>query len=84
MSTRTESERKELALLESTVERVAGCKAEEIRNSTLDDQRKAVERSKGRTLEIRRHFPVIGRGNVMGDRTKSRSEIDQLLDRALR
>ncbi len=84
MSTYTTKERDALRSLEQTVERATGCKADDLRNITLDEQRSAVEQKRGQRLVFRRTFPVIGRGNIMRDRTQSRADIDRLVDKALR
>lgn len=84
MSIYTNKDRETLRVLEQTVERAIGCKAADIRNVTLDRQRSSVERQQGHRLIFRRAFPVIGRGNMMGDRTQSRDEIDRLVDEVLR
>jgi hypothetical protein len=84
MNTYTEKERQTLSLLERTVELILGCKAEDLRNSTLDEQRSAVEQKQGHRMVFRCAFPVIGRGNIMRDRTQSRDEIDRLIDEALK
>ena len=84
MNTYTEKDRRTLSSLERTVERILGCKAEDLRNSTLDEQRSTVEQKQGHRMVFRRAFPVIGRGNVMRDRTQSRAEIDNLVDQALK
>ena len=84
MNTYTAKDRQTLCLLEQIVERIVGCKAVDIRNTTLDEQRLAVERKLGHRLVFRREFPMIGRGNVMQDRTQSRDEIDCLVDKALK
>ena len=83
MNTYTAKDRQTLSSLERTVEKTLGCKAVDIRNSTLDEQRLVVERKQGDRLFFRRAFPVIGRGNIMRDRTQSRDEIDRLDDRAM-
>ncbi|MDD4017313.1 MAG: hypothetical protein PHV28_05145 [Kiritimatiellae bacterium] len=84
MSIYTQKDRETLRVLEQTVERGIGCKAADIRNVTLDRQRSSVERQQGHRLVFRRAFPVIGRGNIMGDRTLSREEVNLLVDKALR
>ena len=74
----------ELQSLEATVERSTGFKAETLRRMTVDEFRRVVEKQHCQTMRFQRHFPYIGRGNILGDRTKSRDEIDQMLDEALR
>lgn len=83
MNTYTAKDRETLRLLEQTVERRIGCRAVDLRNSTLDEQRSVIERKRGHRLVFRRAFPVIGRGNIMRDRTQTRDEIDRLVDQAL-
>ena len=84
MSIYTNKDQETLRVLEQTVERAIGCKAADIRSVTLDRQRSSVERQQGHRLIFRRAFPVIGRGNIMEDRTQSRDEIDRLVDEVLR
>lgn len=84
MNTYTAKDRETLRSLEQTVERTIGRKAADLRNTTLDEQRSAVEQKRGHRLVFRRAFPIIGRGNIMRDRTKSRDEIDHLVDLALK
>jgi hypothetical protein len=84
MNTYTAKDRETLRSLERTVERAIGCKAADLRNSTLDEQRTSVEQKRGHRLVFRRTFPLIGRGNILRDRTQSRDEIDQRVDRVLR
>ena len=84
MSIYTNKDRETLRVLEQTVERAVGCKAADIRNVTLDKQRSSVEKQQRHRMIFHRAFPMIGRGNVMGDRTQSRDEIDRLVDEVLR
>ena len=84
MNTYTARDRETLRSLEQTIERTVGRKAADLRSATLDEQRSDVEQKRGHRLVFRRAFPLIGRGNIMRDRTKSRDEIDHLVDLALR
>ena len=77
------AEFEDLALLEAVVQRMTGRDAEQIRSVTLDEDRKYFEMKTGKRLAISRNFPFIGRGCIMGDRSKTREEIDQLLDEVL-
>ena len=84
MNTYTAKDQETLRLLERTVESIVGCKATDLRSITLDEQRASVEKQQGVRLFFRHAFPLIGRGNIMRDRTKSRDEIEQLVDYALK
>lgn len=79
----TQSSAATLLILEGIVEHVSGCKVSELRERTLDQQRHYTERAHGRTVVFRKAFPTIGRGNIMRERTKSRDEIEHLLDEVL-
>jgi len=73
-----------LSRLERTVERTTGSSVSEIRNRTLEAQRAHVERKHKAPMKFVTSFPAIGRGNVMRERTKSRNQINAMVDHALR
>jgi hypothetical protein len=73
-----------LATLRRAVEKSVGKKIEDVRNQTITARRKEVEAHGGRPLAFVSHFPFIGRGNVLRDRTISHERVNSLLDNALR
>jgi len=72
-----------IARLERNVESVVKRPIREIREEPIDAQRRRVEIREGRPTTYEVRFPTVGRGNVMRDRTKSREEVESLLDAAL-
>ena len=70
--------------LEKTVERTTGRTIAQIRKMTLGEQRRLIEKKYGgHSMQFRKCYPIIGRGNIMRDHTKSLAEIEALVDKAL-
>ena len=84
MTTQTADERTVLSRVEKTVERITHTSVSELRNRSLEDQRTRVEHKHGHSMRFVSRYPTIGRGNIMRDRTKSHTEIDAIVDQALR
>ena len=74
-----------LQLLEQIAERVTGKTADDLRQTSVERLREQVElRHGGKPMQFPSHFPFIGRGNVMRDRTISHVDVEKVLDRILR
>ena len=71
------------SMLDTAIESMTGKSIEELRRLTLTEYRADVEKRLGRPLKFESRFPIIGRGNVMRNRTVSRDEIDRALDKVL-
>ena len=84
MTTQTANERTVLSRVEKTVERITHTTVSELRNRSLEDQRARVENKHGHPIRFVTRYPTIGRGNIMRDRTKSHTEINSIVDHALR
>jgi hypothetical protein len=70
--------------LETIVEGVTGQTAADLRNQTLTQLRRKVEEKVRKKLVFRSHFPLIGRGNVMRDKTVDHEAIEEGLHEALK
>lgn len=66
------------------LERETGESIEQLRNMTIDDRRRMLEKRPGFITRFASVFPFIGRGNVMRDRVLSREEVNEILDESLR
>lgn len=69
--------------IERTVARMTGTPAAELRRRSVDEQRRIVEQQHGRAMRFVVRFPIIGRGNVLREKTKSHEEINRLVDETL-
>jgi len=69
--------------LEKTVEKVTGEKADILRTRTIDETRIRLEQ-KGVKIKFFSAFPFIGRGNVQRDNVLSSSEINKMVDAAIK
>ena len=66
------------------IENEMGKSIREIQEQTLDDRRREVEEKHGgKAMEFTVNFPLIGRGNVLFDRTLSRQEVEKQFAQAL-
>ena len=72
-----------LERIERTVARMTGTPVAELRRRSVDEQRRAVEQLHGSPMRFVVRFPVIGRGNVLREKTKSHEEINKLVDETL-
>ncbi len=81
--TASDSEKRVLARLEQNVERAVGLPISQVRCEPIDDQRRRIEAARQKPLSFRVRFPIVGRGNVMRDRTRSHAEVESTLDRIL-
>jgi hypothetical protein len=69
---------------ELAIEKELGESVEIIRSTPIDDQRRRAEKQYNQPTEFRSYFPVIGRGNVLRDRTSTHEEVEIELDKALK
>jgi hypothetical protein len=60
-----------------------GKSVHELQEQTLDERRREVEEDYG-TMVFPVNYPVIGRGNLLRERTLSHEEIERRFERALR
>lgn len=79
----TKEEADRLSIIESVVSDRWGIPADELRHMTVTELRERAEARTGKRFKIVKHFPFIGRGNVLRDRIKTTEEIDSELDKAL-
>lgn len=70
--------------LERTVERITGQSAEILRSQTLTELRQKTEARVKHKLRFVSRFPLIGRGNVMRDKTVDHETVERLLEQSLR
>jgi len=63
--------------LERAVELVTGVPVEVLRKMPLDECRSALEQARGKPLTFRSRFPLVGRGNVLRDRTVSHDRAER-------
>jgi len=68
---------------EKAIELATGESVESIRNTPVDERRRAIEQQRGRRLRFRSRFPFIGRGNVLHDRFVDHEEAERALKEAL-
>ncbi len=69
--------------LEKNVQGITHISAMEIREMSIDAYRRRLKKEKNIKLRIVTRFPLIGRGNVMRDRTVSHEDIEASLDNIL-
>ena len=73
-----------LATIERAVKLATGEDADVLRARSLDEHRQIVEgRHGGRRMRFLSHFPFLGRGSVLHDRTVSHDQVEAELDAAL-
>ncbi len=73
-----------LATIERAVKLATGEDAAVLRARPLDEHRRAVEaKHGGRRMRFLSHFPFLGRGSVLHDRTVSHEQVEADLDAAL-
>ncbi len=68
---------------EQAVELATGVCIEDLRRTPIDQRRSAIEQARGRSLRFRSRFPLVGRGNVLGDRAVSHGQAEQDFLRAV-
>jgi hypothetical protein len=78
------TERTMLCRLETTVERVTGQSAKELRDQTLTELRQKTEAKTKKKLTFISCFPLIGRGNVMRDKVVDHKFVEEQLQEALK
>lgn len=69
--------------LERAIEQKVGESIESIREMPIDERRRITEKKYGVTMIFRSLGKLVGRGNVLRDRTISRKEVEEALDKAL-
>jgi len=72
------------ATVEKNVERLIGLSAETIRRYSPSELRLYLEKKNKRKFSFTTEFPVIGRGNVLGDGIITSEEINRDIDRILK
>lgn len=72
-----------LEKFERTMERWSDRNIAEMRNETIVERRKKIEKE-NKKFRIISHFPFIGRGNVHRDNVLSNEEIEKDLDKILK
>jgi len=78
-----ENPKKEPTTFEESLERLTGRSMQYLRDVPLDQQMADMRERTGEPMEVVSYFPVIGRGNVMRDRTIPHEEVERLLTAAL-
>jgi hypothetical protein len=56
----------------------------EVSKMSLPELRTYIEHKNGKKMKIKSFFPLIGRGNVLGDKILSHEKVEELLSEALR
>ena len=73
-----------IATIERAVRLATGESADVLRARPLDEHRRIVEaKLGGRRMRFLSHFPFIGRGSVLHDRTVTHEQVEADLDAAL-
>ena len=72
-----------LVALEKNIEEWTGITIESLRKKSLEDIREEIE-SDGDWLRLKSYFPIIGRGNVLGQRVKTDELIEAENDEILK
>lgn len=81
----TKTKPKTLRIIEEVVSEQLNEDIETIRSRTVSEHRKVIEkRHGGAPMKIVSHFPDIGRGNVLGDRTIDHSTVESMFIKALK
>jgi hypothetical protein len=70
--------------LKNLVEQKTQHTIEQLQAETISECRVRVEAERGASMQFPRLFPLIGRGNIMGEFALSQKEVDKQLDWALR
>ena len=65
------------------IEDYVGLSIDQIRGLSVDEQRNRCEDRVGKPLKFISHFPFIGRGNVLRDRTSSHQKIEKDFERTV-
>jgi hypothetical protein len=60
------------------------CSPDQLENMSLSEMRSKIGSRSAGNFSIVSYFPVIGRGNVLSDKTVSHLDVEKLLDEALR
>lgn len=68
---------------EKAIEKYTGQSIDDLKNMPIAERRKLIEKKHRSRMQFKSKFPFIGRGNVLGDKTKSRQQIESELDEAL-
>ena len=71
-------------LFEDAVEQATGMSIDVLRNTPIDEFRKAIEGKRGKPIQFFTEFPWIGRGNVLRDRCTSHEEAEAAYESAIR
>jgi len=71
-----------VAILERAVKRATGEDVETLRKTPLGQQRKKASVRTGEKTKFVTRFPLIGRGNVLGNRIKTTDQINAELNEA--
>lgn len=69
---------------EKVIEEVTGESVSSLRNMPIDERRRITEKKFNRRMLFPSLFPIIGRGNVLGNCTISREKIESQLDEVLK
>ena len=69
---------------ERAVERATGESIDSLRRTPIDERRQTIEKAAGHPLKFKSRFPVIGRGNVLRDRTVDHEEAEAAFWKAVR
>jgi hypothetical protein len=70
---------------EKAIEREVGDDIDTIAHMPIDERRRLVEqRHGGKRMTVVSKFPLIGRGNVLGDCLISHEEVEKELEKAIR
>jgi hypothetical protein len=78
--TREEQSAQLLRNLEQAVQLSTGKSSDELRKTTICDLRRQTQKQKGFITRFKSFAQWIGRGNVLGDRTKTEREINDMID----
>ena len=61
---------------DEAIELVTGLSVAALRDATVDERRRAVEKATGQTMRFTSRFPVCGRGNVLRDRLVTHAQAE--------
>jgi len=67
-----------------SIENQLGVAIEAVKNSSLYKLRHNSEKKVNKTMNIVSHYPLIGRGTVLRDRTIDHQAVEKILDDALK
>ena len=70
-------------ILERTIEQATGLSIEAVRNTTIDERRRQVEKKNNASTRFYSVFPLIGRGNVARERIISHKAVEEMFNKAL-